>query len=254
MASMATTKLPIFLLSLSLIALTAYARPCKTLFFYTTTTSFYPATTASNAFSDSLNPNPNFDNVFAFEKSNSFSPKFLTFYLTTAKPHEDSRPRMSYISLRRTPFHLYYSNQADNFIGDVEENEAQEKRSDEDSMFPLGIYSSVSTSSIRDRTKDIMSVVGALLFGVGCGALTAATMFLIWSLFSPHRFEFDDSDDDSDDDDNDDEKRKVGYVTIPDEVDLIKMGIKAQKNGYVAIPEDVDMIKKGIAAQIKEAA
>lgn len=124
-------------------------------------------------------------------------------------------------------------------------------------MLPLGIYSSVSTSSIRDRTKDIMSVVGALLFGVGCGALTAATMFLIWSLFSPHRFEFEDSDDDADDDDDDKKShQKVAYVTIPeDDVDLIKKGIAAQKNGYVAIPDDdVDLIKKGIAAQNKEVA
>ncbi|KAG2722800.1 hypothetical protein I3760_02G142900 [Carya illinoinensis] len=35
-----------------------------------------------------------------------------------------------------------------------------------------------SSSSLRDRTKDILSVVVALLFGVGCGALTAATMYL----------------------------------------------------------------------------
>ncbi|GFP82504.1 extra-large guanine nucleotide-binding protein 1 [Phtheirospermum japonicum] len=39
--------------------------------------------------------------------------------------------------------------------------------------FTLKFYSSMS-SSIRERTKDIMSVVGALLFGVACGALTAA--------------------------------------------------------------------------------
>ncbi len=63
---------------------------------------------------------------------------------------------------------------------------------------------------------DIMSIVGALLFGVGCGALTAATMYLIWSLFSPRRFDFGDSDDEFDDADEDDASpKKMGYVAIP---------------------------------------
>lgn len=63
---------------------------------------------------------------------------------------------------------------------------------------------------------DIMSVVGALLFGVGCGALTASTMYLIWSLFSPNRFEFADSDDEYDEEDFDDvSPKKMGYVAVP---------------------------------------
>ncbi|MQL67683.1 hypothetical protein F6Q10_35325, partial [Streptomyces vinaceus] len=78
------------------------------------------------------------------------------------------------------------------------------------------------TNSIRDRTKDIMRVVGALLFGVGCGALTAATMYLIWSLFWPNRFEFEDSDNDDFDSDNDGfdatAAKKLGYVAIPSKV------------------------------------
>lgn len=106
------------------------------------------------------------------------------------------------------------------------------KRYDDEPVMPLGIYSSVSTSSIRDRTKDIMSVVGALLFGVGCGALTAATMFLIWSLFSPHRFEFDDSDDEDGYDHGDDDDaspKEIGYTAIPEDVDAIKKAFAAQK-------------------------
>ncbi|KAL0371103.1 UNVERIFIED_CONTAM: hypothetical protein Sangu_0428400 [Sesamum angustifolium] len=77
-----------------------------------------------------------------------------------------------------------------------------------------------------------MSVVGALLFGVGCGALTAATMYFVWSLFSPGRFDFDDISSSSSDDDDDDDvtaaKKKLGYVSIPanpkvvDEDDLKK--------------------------------
>ncbi|XWS46477.1 hypothetical protein CRYUN_Cryun14cG0070800 [Craigia yunnanensis] len=44
-------------------------------------------------------------------------------------------------------------------------------------------------SSLRERSRDILSVVVALLFGVGCGALTAATLYLVWTLFSA-RFEY----------------------------------------------------------------
>ncbi|GFQ05805.1 probable protein kinase at2g41970 [Phtheirospermum japonicum] len=62
------------------------------------------------------------------------------------------------------------------------------------------------SSSIRERTKDIMSVIGALLFGVACGALTAAGMYFAWALYSPSRFDFGDvSSSSDDDDDNDDE-------------------------------------------------
>ncbi|CAI9777459.1 unnamed protein product [Fraxinus pennsylvanica] len=53
-----------------------------------------------------------------------------------------------------------------------------------------------------------MSVVGALLFGVGCGVLTTATMYFLWSLFSPHRFDFDDDDDIT-------SSKKMGYLAIP---------------------------------------
>ncbi|KAJ8531443.1 hypothetical protein K7X08_026877 [Anisodus acutangulus] len=76
-------------------------------------------------------------------------------------------------------------------------------------------YASVK-SSIRDRTLDIMRVVGAMIFGVGCGALTAAIMYLMWSLFWPNRFDFEDSDDDEDD--YDVSAKKLGYVAIPNKV------------------------------------
>ncbi|GFS39444.1 hypothetical protein Acr_00g0063040 [Actinidia rufa] len=74
---------------------------------------------------------------------------------------------------------------------------------------PFGFDSFVG-SSFRDRTKDILTVVASLLFGVGCGALTAATFYLIWSLFAPNRFEIRDYDDESDDD-----LKKATYVAIP---------------------------------------
>lgn len=73
---------------------------------------------------------------------------------------------------------------------------------------PLGYF---DLSSLRDRTVDILSVVVALLFGVGCGALTAATMYLVWSLFATHRG--DDFQEESDDEDA--SPKKMGYVKIP---------------------------------------
>ncbi|KAG6438446.1 hypothetical protein SASPL_103389 [Salvia splendens] len=82
------------------------------------------------------------------------------------------------------------------------------------SGFPLNFYSTVS-SSIRDRTKDILSVVGALLFGVGCGALTGALMYFLWALFFPSRFDFDDLSDDEEEEDVAAAKKKLGYVAIP---------------------------------------
>ncbi|CAO2833117.1 unnamed protein product [Amaranthus hypochondriacus] len=87
---------------------------------------------------------------------------------------------------------------------------------------PESFYSSFGFSSFKDRTKDILSVVASLLFGAACGALTAGTMYLIWSLFN-HRYEGSyrsldgfTSDDDDDNDDNDIfNPKKKGYVTIP---------------------------------------
>ncbi|EXB86771.1 hypothetical protein L484_007795 [Morus notabilis] len=75
---------------------------------------------------------------------------------------------------------------------------------------PLLSSAAADLSSLRDRTKDILSVVVALLFGVGCGALTAATMYLAWSLFSTrndYSEEFEDADELS--------PKKMGYVKIP---------------------------------------
>lgn len=69
-------------------------------------------------------------------------------------------------------------------------------------------------SSIQERAKDILVVFVGLLFGVGCGALTAATMYLAWSLVA-HRHEIYDSDAYSDEEDVDESPKKAGYVKIP---------------------------------------
>ncbi|XP_022642721.1 uncharacterized protein LOC106774809, partial [Vigna radiata var. radiata] len=78
---------------------------------------------------------------------------------------------------------------------------------------PLGFASAYDFSSLRDRTKDILSVALALLFGVGCGALTAATMYLVWSVF-PIRHHAAAYDDFSSDEEIESPK-KLGYVKIP---------------------------------------
>ncbi|KAK6164126.1 hypothetical protein DH2020_000990 [Rehmannia glutinosa] len=192
---MAISSLPLLLL-LSLLAVTASARPCKTLFYFsatTTTTTYYPY--------NSISRNPNNPNSLLRNQN----PRYLTliFTSTTTTPFSDRRPALN-----------------------SDSNPAFDDNSQSSSMmtspdFPLKFYSSVS-SSIRERTKDIMSVVGALLFGVGCGALTAAIMYFVWALFSPSRFDFGDVSSSSDDDDDDDDvtavKKKLGYVSIPTKV------------------------------------
>ncbi|GMJ00695.1 hypothetical protein like AT1G65720 [Hibiscus trionum] len=65
-------------------------------------------------------------------------------------------------------------------------------------------------SSLRDRSRDILSVVVALLLGVGCGALTGATIYLVWMIFTARReyhegYEFDEEF----------SPKKIGYVNIP---------------------------------------
>ncbi|XP_047979204.1 uncharacterized protein LOC125221124 [Salvia hispanica] len=165
---MATLTLPLLL---SFLVATASARPCKTLFYFSATTTYYP--------SNSLNSNPNDPNYALIE-----NPQYITliFTTTTVSPQFNDAAQSS------------------------------------PSEFPLDFYSSVS-SSVRDRTMDILSVVGALLFGVGCGAIAAAVMFSLWSLFNPCSVDFDDlSSSDEDDDDNDDDvilAKKIGYVAIP---------------------------------------
>ncbi|KAL8545149.1 hypothetical protein ACS0TY_005370 [Phlomoides rotata] len=195
---MATSALPSLLL-LFLFAATVSARPCKTIFFFsatTTTTTFFPHNSLP------ANPNPNPNSIFRNQ-----NPRYLTliFTSTNRNPIEGYRPSLNFDSKPS-----------------IDDNSQKSP-----AIFPLKFYSSVS-SSIRERTKDIMSVVGALLFGVGCGALTAAIMYFLWALCSPSRFDFIDSSS-SDDDDDDDvtaSKKKLGYVTIPTNYYMIEEDLK----------------------------
>ncbi|XP_073146761.1 uncharacterized protein [Henckelia pumila] len=163
------------------------ARPCKTLFFITTTTTttYYPR-------------NPNQDPLLQ-------NPRYLSliFTTTTARfPH-------------RQPSLSFRSNSLD--------DEARSS-SMASSEAPVRFYSSVS-SSIRDRSKDIMGVVGALLVGVGFGVLTGVAIFFVWALFSPRQFDFSDGSDSEDDDIS--AAKKFGYVKIPAETKVIDDAKKA---------------------------
>uniref|UniRef100_J3LJ56 Uncharacterized protein n=2 Tax=Oryza brachyantha TaxID=4533 RepID=J3LJ56_ORYBR len=76
-----------------------------------------------------------------------------------------------------------------------------------------------AASSVQDRAKDILVVVSGLLFGFGCGALTAATMYLVWSLVastcapSYEQVYGEDEDDELSDSES---PKKAGYVIIHD--------------------------------------
>ncbi|CAA0805798.1 Unknown protein [Striga hermonthica] len=209
---MATYPLPLLLL-LSLLAASASARPCKTLFYFsatTTTTTYYPY--------NSLPGNPNSNSLVGGQRPRYFT---LIFTSSVAKPFSDRRPFINFES----------ADAAASFDDNPRSSSAMTS-----SDFPTKFYSSVS-SSIRERTKDIMSVVGALLFGVGCGALTAAVMYFVWALFTPTRFDFGDASSSSDDDDDDDDdvaaaKRKLGYLALPTKVvddDLKKPAIPTKE-------------------------
>ncbi|KAG8092015.1 hypothetical protein GUJ93_ZPchr0012g20206 [Zizania palustris] len=71
---------------------------------------------------------------------------------------------------------------------------------------------------LQERAKDILMVVVGILFGVGCGALTAASMYLVWSILagaaaSSHYEEiYSDEDDEASDSKS---PKKAGYVIIP---------------------------------------
>lgn len=185
---MTTSTLPLLLIGFLLLA-TAAARPCKTLFYFsaTTTTTYYPH-----------NRNPN--------NPNSHNPRYVTLIFTsttTSGPFTNRHQSLDFEPIDRFN---------------------EDSRLSTSPGFPLKFYPSVS-SSVRDRTRDILSVVGALLFGVGCGALTAAAMYFMWALLSSRSVDLDDvssSSSDDDDDGYDDvtvAKKKLGYVAIPTMVD-----------------------------------
>ncbi|XP_072984385.1 uncharacterized protein [Typha latifolia] len=77
----------------------------------------------------------------------------------------------------------------------------------------------VGVSSPRNRAKDVVVVAAGLLFGFGCGAVTAAVMYLAWSLVADRYEIYEEEDDD------DECPKKAGYVQIPAaDMDTVKEG------------------------------
>lgn len=82
-------------------------------------------------------------------------------------------------------------------------------------------------SSFQERAKDILVVVSGLLFGFGCGALTAASMYLVWSLVAstgaagPYEELYSDDEDDDDVSDGAESPKKAGYVIIHGAEDVV---------------------------------
>ncbi|ESQ28806.1 hypothetical protein EUTSA_v10019176mg [Eutrema salsugineum] len=165
----------------SLSVSTIAARPCKTFLI--------------SSYSLSITPeeNPN-------HESDLSSTRFVTvFTIRRLNPH---------------PIVPFFVNRRHGFLPSAVEK-PQIQRSEDDraqSAFPM-IFDNIN--SFRDRTRDILSVVVALLFGVGCGALTAATMYLVWALVvNRHSYNFEEDDFENDESDEASLK-KLGYVKIP---------------------------------------
>lgn len=176
MASTSQRPLLVTLLILSILAISATARPCKTLFIssYSVSLRRFPSSSSSG-------------------------------FVTVVTEIRELKPI-----------------RFDGVLVQHEGDEARRIQSQPERMPLLPLFGSSSTdlSSLRDRTKDILSVVVALLFGVGCGALTAATMYLAWSLFSSRHSAS------SFDDDDDVSPKKMGYVKIPEAVDSAPAPVK----------------------------
>ncbi|WCJ25094.1 hypothetical protein M5689_007005 [Euphorbia peplus] len=168
----------------------ASARPCKTLLI--------------SSYSFSVKP------LFPNSNPNSPTPSGFLTIVTEITRHRSSSEIL--FNRRRFPIVI------DDAPIMIDQGGLRARRQDSP-LLPFGL-SSYDMSSLRDRTKDILSVVVALLFGVGCGALTAASMYLVWSLFSTryeYRFdEFEDEDEDEDD------VKKMGYVKIPEGDNVVK--------------------------------
>ncbi|KAJ9147195.1 hypothetical protein P3X46_029383 [Hevea brasiliensis] len=176
-----TNLLLLFSILAAFLSFSASARPCKTLFISSYSFSIKP-----------LYPNPNSDRPS--------SSGFVTIVTEITQQHSSSE-----IFLDRRVFPA---------VDASEPKGIQRRQAGPDLPFGLSSY---DMSSLRDRTKDILSVVVALLFGVGCGALTAATMYLVWSLFSTrYDYRYEEFDSEDGDEEDDVSPKKMGYVKIPE--------------------------------------
>ncbi|KAJ3682310.1 hypothetical protein LUZ60_014883 [Juncus effusus] len=85
-------------------------------------------------------------------------------------------------------------------------------------------------SSLQDRARDILAVAAGLLFGVGCGALTAATLYFLFAV-ATNRYallgsHYDDDEDEIDEYDEIPSPKKGVYVTIPVEETTADVKVK----------------------------
>ncbi|KAJ4975056.1 hypothetical protein NE237_008230 [Protea cynaroides] len=138
--------------------------PCKTLFISYTISSI-----KSPLSEDPNNPNPS-GFLTVFSEIREFNPRIIL----------PSGPSVEFIAHGGRPdlrHPIRYSHGNDVVKPDIGRP-----------PYPFGFF---GIGSLRERTKDILSVVVALLFGVVCGALTSATI--------------------------DYDVKKMGYVKIPDD-------------------------------------
>lgn len=86
-------------------------------------------------------------------------------------------------------------------------------------------------SSLQDRARDILAVAAGLLFGVGCGALTAATLYFLFAVATNRHVILGGShyEDEEEEDEYDEipSPKKGGYVAVP----VAETGAAA-KEGY----------------------
>ncbi|KAK9110176.1 hypothetical protein Sjap_018236 [Stephania japonica] len=212
-----TTLLLLLLSILGFLAISSNARPglhfhpCRIVFI--------------SSFTVSQNPNPKPNPRLSTDQN---PPQFLSIFsdFRGLRPH---RPLGLLVDLEidSASFQLRRGG------GEVEPRQELKKQREQ---VPFGGF---GVSSIRDRTKDILSVVVALLFGVGCGALTSATMYLAWSLIT-NRYEGREGGEFSDDDDDDDDEipspKKMGYQKIPVEAKAVDAGaVAAQVKAAAAV-------------------
>ncbi|KAJ0256137.1 hypothetical protein HA466_0091440 [Hirschfeldia incana] len=168
---------------------TTSARPCKTFLISSYSLSITPE-----------NPNPD-------SESDLSSTRFVTvFTIRRLNPN----PIVPFFVNRRHGV-LPSSSAFENQPHQIQE---EENRRPQQLTFPF------VSENVRDRTRDILSVVMALLFGVGCGALTAATMYLVWALVvNRHGYSFEEEEDDYENEESDAASlKKLGYVKIPEPV------------------------------------
>lgn len=190
MAAAPTRPLLAAAVVLLLLAGAAEARPCKTIFFSYTVTSFQP-----RPFTLRLPSRDHTHDSFVFYRLDE--PRPWPAFSVVSEPDPDS----------------------DSALPRPGDAAADEK------ILPLSLHRPLDglgrlggLGSLRDRTMDILYVVVALLLGVGCGLLTSAAVYLIWSFVAYGRH----GGEDSDDEEEYERLDASGYVKIPD--DPIKKG------------------------------